>query len=181
MTAMDNNSASSGSAAARCGGNVEGGSAGRILAIGVFDLFHVGHLRYLQYARRQGHYLMVAMTSDALSLERKGKWPVIEQSQRMEIVRGLGWVDEVGFIPASVELTDAAAQWIAAWGPDLVVVGGEWQGAPRWQRLTPALAERGIRVGFAPHTQGISSTVIVTKIRTEALALTPPVFARSGR
>ncbi|MBY0411648.1 MAG: hypothetical protein K2Q97_16365 [Burkholderiaceae bacterium] len=64
---------------------------------------------------------------------------------------------------------------------DSVMVGGDWKGAPRWQRLTPALAERGIRVSFAPHTHGISSTAIVTKIRTEALALHPPVAARPGR
>lgn len=140
-------------------------SRGRVLTFGVFDLFHVGHLRYLQYARLQGSHLMVAITSDALCRERKGKWPVIEEAQRLEIVRSLGWVDEVRFIPASLELTAAAAQWIAAWGAEHVVVGGEWEGSPRWQRLTPALAERGITVGFAPHTPAISASEIVRRIQ----------------
>lgn len=146
----------------------DGGGGGRVLAIGVFDLFHVGHLRYLQYARRQGNHLMVAVTPDALCRERKGKWPAIEEAQRLEIVRGLGWVDEVRLIPASLELTAAAAQWIAAWGTQQVVVGGEWQGSPRWQRLTPALAEQGISVAFAPHTPAISSSEIVRRIQERA-------------
>jgi len=136
----------------------------RILSTGVFDLFHIGHLRYLQYARQQGTHLTVAVTPDALCAERKGKWPVIEEAQRLEIIRGLGWVDEARYMPSSLELTDVAADWITEWGIDHVVVGGDWEGTPRWQRLIPALAERGITVGFASHTRDISSTEIVRRI-----------------
>lgn len=140
----------------------------RILATGVFDLFHVGHLRYLQYARLQGAHLTVGVTPDAMCHERKGKWPVIDEAQRLEIIRSLGWVDEVRFLPTSLDFTSAASQWIAVWGIKHVVVGGEWKDTPRWQRLTPALAEQGISVSFAPHTQGISSTEIVQRIQQRA-------------
>lgn len=136
----------------------------RILCTGVFDLFHIGHLRYLQYARRQGKRLTVAVTPDAVCAERKGKWPIIHETQRLEIIRGLGWVDRAEYMPSSLELTEVAAAWIADWNIDQVVVGGEWEGSPRWQRLTAALAERGIAVSFAPHTQGISSTEIVNRV-----------------
>lgn len=139
---------------------------GRVLSTGVFDLFHVGHLRYLQYARQQGSHLTVAVTPDALCHERKGKWPVIPETQRLEIIQGLGWVDRVEYMPSSLELTDIAADWMTQWSIDQVVVGGEWEGTPRWQRLTPLLAERGIRVSFAPHTQEISSTEIVRLIQS---------------
>ena len=136
----------------------------RILSTGVFDLFHVGHLRYLQYARRQGTHLTVAVTPDALCRERKGKWPVIDEAQRLEIIRGLGWVGRAEYMPSSLELTEVAAAWITDWNIDHVVVGGEWESTPRWQRLTVALAKRGIGVSFAPHTQGISSTEIVKRM-----------------
>lgn len=156
------------------------GLSRRILAIGVFDLFHVGHLRYLQYAGCQGNHLTVAITSDALCLERKGKWPVIEESQRMEIVRSLGWVDDARFVPDSLELPAAAARWMAAWKMEHVVVGGEWAGSLRWQRLTAELDGRGITVGFAPHTHTISSSEIVRRIQsrieeplTTAIGLAP--------
>lgn len=139
-----------------------------VLAIGVFDLFHVGHLRYLLYARAQGHHLSVAVTPDAIGLAVKGKCPVITEDQRLEIIRGLGWVDAVRLLPASTEHTDAAAAWIQDWGINHVVAGGGWSGSPRWARLIPALAERGISVGFAPHTEGISTSQLITTIRRYA-------------
>ena len=146
------------------------GQGKRILATGVFDLFHAGHLRYLQYARQQGTRLTVAVAPDALCLASKGKQPVIDESQRLEIVQGLGCVDDARYMSGSLELTQEAAVWISAWGIDLVVTGAEWQGSPRWQRLSAALAERGIGVIFAPHTPGISSTAIVQRIQQRAQA-----------
>lgn len=146
----------------------------RILATGVFDLFHVGHLRYLQYARQQGAHLTVAVTPDALCLARKGKQPIIHESQRLEIIQGLGWVNEARYMPTSLELTAEAATWISAWHIDQVVVGGDWEGSARWQRLGLALAERGIGVCFAQHTQGISSTEIVARIRQTAPVVLAP-------
>ena len=136
----------------------------KVLATGVFDLFHVGHLRYLQYARAQGDHLSVAVTPDALALERKKKRPSIDQTQRLEIVRGLACVAWADYMPSSLEEVAQATAWICAWGIETVVVGGEWQGSARWQRLTPALAQHGIAVCFAPHTTGISSTQIVERI-----------------
>lgn len=137
----------------------------RILAVGVFDLFHIGHLRYLQYARQQGAHLSVAVTPDAIGLAVKAKRPVIPEEQRIEIIRGLGWVDAVRLLPASTEQTQAAVEWIADWNIHHVVAGGGWSGSPRWARLIPALAERGVSVDFAPHTEGISTTEIVVSIR----------------
>lgn len=136
-----------------------------VLAIGVFDLFHIGHLRYLQYARTQGEFLSVGVTPDAISLAVKGKRSVIPEAQRLEIIRGLGWVDHAAFQPTTTEETGAAAQWIAAWGIDHVVAGGSWAGSPRWQRLIPALASYGVSVSFAPATDGISTTDIIARVR----------------
>lgn len=135
-------------------------SDSRILSTGVFDLFHIGHLRYLQYARQQGTHLTVAVTPDQLCAARKGKWPIIPEAQRLEIIRGLGWVDQAKYLPGSLDDTDQAAFWIAEWNIDRVVVGGEWEGTCRWQRLIAVLAQKGISVCFAPHTSGVSSTLI---------------------
>ncbi|MBS0345482.1 MAG: adenylyltransferase/cytidyltransferase family protein [Proteobacteria bacterium] len=137
----------------------------RVLAVGVFDLFHVGHLRYLQYAREQGRVLVVAVSTDAVSVSAKKKLPIIPELERLEIVRGLGWVDEAALQPCSTEETDAAAVWIASWQIDHVVAGGGWEGSARWARLIPALAQRGISVSFAPETKGLSTTLILERIR----------------
>lgn len=141
----------------------------RILALGVFDLFHVGHLRYLQYARAQGEQLTVAVAPDAMVLAVKGKLPIIPEIQRLEIIRGLSGVDAAHLQPASAEDTTATVRWITQWGITLVMPGDGWVGSPRWNRLTPRLAERGIAVRFAPYTTGISTTDLVARIRARGL------------
>lgn len=137
----------------------------KVLVTGVFDLFHVGHLRYLQYARGKGDHLTVGVTPDALCFDRKGKWPIINECQRMEIIKGLGWVDRVEYIPGSLDFVDSAVAWIKEWDINHFVVGGDWQNTPRWQCLSPALARQGIDVSFAPHTHEISSSDIVREIQ----------------
>jgi rfaE bifunctional protein nucleotidyltransferase chain/domain len=67
------------------------------LANGVFDLFHVGHLRYLEGAKAEADLLVVAVNSNA-SARLLGKGPgrpVIPQNERAEIVAGLACVDHV--------------------------------------------------------------------------------------
>ena len=66
------------------------------LANGVFDLLHVGHLRYLQGARALGDLLVVAVNSDASTRALKGPArPVIPQAERVELLCGLSCVDLV--------------------------------------------------------------------------------------
>ena len=137
--------------------------AERVLAIGVFDLFHVGHLRYLQFVSTRGSRLVVAVTLDHMAARVKGRQPLIPQEQRLEIVRGFGFVAEAELAPTSTEMTAAAADWIEAWNIQHVVSGGSWQGSKRWARLEPELLKRGISVEYAPHTDGVSTTGIIEK------------------
>jgi len=74
-------------------------AGGRTIALanGVFDLFHVGHLRYLEGAKRLADLLVVAVNSDA-SARRLGKGPgrpVVPAAERAEIVAALACVDRV--------------------------------------------------------------------------------------
>ncbi len=73
-------------------------AAGRTVALanGVFDLFHVGHLRYLEAAAKEADLLVVAVNSDASTRALKGPpRPLIPDRERAEIVAGLGCVDGV--------------------------------------------------------------------------------------
>ena len=66
------------------------------LANGVFDLFHVGHLRYLQGAKALADVLIVAVNSDASTRANKGPdRPVVPQAERAEIVAALACTDLV--------------------------------------------------------------------------------------
>jgi rfaE bifunctional protein nucleotidyltransferase chain/domain len=67
-----------------------------VLANGCFDLLHVGHVRYLEEARRQGDALLVAVNSDASVRRLKGRGrPLMPAEERAEIVGALGAVDYV--------------------------------------------------------------------------------------
>lgn len=67
-----------------------------VLANGVFDLFHVGHLRYLEAAAAEGDLLVVAVNSDRSTRANKGPdRPVVPAEERAEILAGLTCVDGV--------------------------------------------------------------------------------------
>jgi rfaE bifunctional protein nucleotidyltransferase chain/domain len=66
------------------------------LANGVFDLFHVGHLRYLEGAKEFADVLVVGVNSDASTRRNKGPGrPLVPEDERAEIVAALGCVDHV--------------------------------------------------------------------------------------
>jgi len=72
--------------------------AGRkiVLANGVFDLLHAGHVRYLNAAREEGDVLVVGINSDASARKLKGEGrPVLTERARASLVAALAAVDYV--------------------------------------------------------------------------------------
>jgi rfaE bifunctional protein nucleotidyltransferase chain/domain len=66
------------------------------LANGLFDLLHVGHLRYLEAAAEQADLLVVAVNADASARALKGPGrPVVPEAERAELIAGLACVDLV--------------------------------------------------------------------------------------
>ncbi len=102
----------------------EASAAGRTIALanGVFDLFHVGHLRYLEGARALADLLVVAVNGDASARRLKGRGrPVVPAAERAEIVAGLGCVDHVVLFD-----TDNVVPVIRALRPDVQVKGTDY-------------------------------------------------------
>jgi rfaE bifunctional protein nucleotidyltransferase chain/domain len=67
-----------------------------VLANGCFDILHVGHVRYLEAARRMGDVLVVAINSDRSVGEIKGPGrPILLQDERVKLVSALRCVDHV--------------------------------------------------------------------------------------
>ena len=67
-----------------------------VLANGCFDLLHVGHLRYLQGAKKQGDFLVVAINNDVSARKLKGPGhPLMRIQDRVALVSALSCVDYV--------------------------------------------------------------------------------------
>ncbi len=65
-----------------------------VLCHGCFDLLHLGHIRHLQEARKQGDRLVVSVTGDKYVRKGAGR-PVFTAAQRVEALKALDCVDEV--------------------------------------------------------------------------------------
>ena len=66
------------------------------LANGCFDVLHVGHVRYLEGARREADLLVVGVNGDESVRRLKGPGrPVMPEDDRAELVAALRWVDLV--------------------------------------------------------------------------------------
>jgi rfaE bifunctional protein nucleotidyltransferase chain/domain len=93
-----------------------------VLANGCFDLFHVGHVRYLQEAAAQGDVLVVALNSDASVTRLKGTGrPILPERERAEILEAFACVDFVTIFPE-----DTVEQVLLALRPDIHAKGSDY-------------------------------------------------------
>ncbi len=68
-----------------------------VLASGVFDLLHLGHVRFLEDAKRAGGpdaWLVVIVARDSTVEKTKGRKPILSESERCAVVAALRVVDE---------------------------------------------------------------------------------------
>lgn len=65
----------------------------RVMAAGVFDLLHTGHLHYLEQARAMGDELVVVVARDA-GVQARKRPPITPESMRVDLVRALKPVDK---------------------------------------------------------------------------------------
>lgn len=124
---------------------------------GVFDILHVGHVRYLQRARELGDALIVAVNSDASVRELKGDTrPLMNEHDRAEILAALEFVDYVTIFddisPRSL---------IAEVLPDVLVKGGDYSLDQIHGR--EEVEATGGRVVSLPLVEGMSTSNILKK------------------
>ncbi|HEY8187936.1 MAG TPA: D-glycero-beta-D-manno-heptose 1-phosphate adenylyltransferase [Pyrinomonadaceae bacterium] len=126
---------------------------------GVFDLLHVGHVRYLAAASRLGDTLVVAINSDRTVRELKGEGrPIVNEMERAEILAALRQVDYVTIFddvsPRSL---------IGRLMPDVLVKGGDY-GLNEIHGREEVEAAGG-RVVSLPFVPGASTSTIIEKMR----------------
>jgi len=131
-----------------------------VMTNGCFDLLHVGHVRYLEAARRLGGALLVAINSDRSVRALKGAGrPVMSEDERAEMLSALVAVDYVIIFDE-----DSPRGLIAELLPDVLVKGGDY--APNEIHGREEVEAAGGRVLTLPFVVGSSTTSIVERIKT---------------
>jgi len=118
---------------------------------GTFDLFHVGHLKLLERARKQCDYLIVGVHPDA---SHKGKETFIPFEDRKAVVGACKYVDKV--VTSCAEDSDAWDKWHY----HRLFVGSDYKGTERFARYEEYFADKNVEIIYFPYTQGTSSTQI---------------------
>jgi len=129
-----------------------------VLANGVFDLLHVGHLRYLEAARALGDVLVVALNSDASVRRLKGQGrPIMGAAERAELVGALRHVDAV-----VVFEEDTVDRLVGALRPDVQAKGTDYTEANVPERA--AVLAAGGRVAIAGDPKDHSTRDLIRAI-----------------
>ncbi|NJE46907.1 FAD synthase [Thermococcus sp. GR7] len=110
----------------------------RVLAGGVFDLLHVGHIHFLSQAKSLGDELVVIVAHDETVRMQKRREPVNPAEDRAELLRALKMVDEVYIgSPGTIDY-----ELVRKINPDIVAIGPD-QGFS-CERLKEELRKHGI-------------------------------------
>ena len=129
---------------------------------GTFDLFHAGHVKFLERCRQFGK-VTVALNTDEFIETYKGKPPVMSYEERAEVLLACRFVYDV--VP-NFDGADSrtAIEWVE---PDLIVIGSDWAVRDYHAQMgfdQAWLDERGIGLCYLPYTKGVSSTDIKARI-----------------
>ena len=133
-----------------------------VYVIGVFDLFHRGHVELLKKAKGLGDRLVVAINSDEMVANYKRK-PVINENDRLAVVKACSYVDEAFIIP---DLDNKL--YVIKYNVDIIVHGDDWTGEGYLNQIcmTPEfLQKHQIELVYLPYTKGISTSKIINSIQ----------------
>ena len=114
-----------------------------VLATGVFDLLHLGHVRFLEDAKKAGGpdaKLIVVVARDSTAEKLKGKKPIMQEDQRRTLVESLKVVDEsvLGYEGLDV------GEVIERIKPDVIALG--WDQADMEEKVAAYLAEHKLSI-----------------------------------
>jgi len=130
-----------------------------VLANGCFDTLHVGHIRYLEGARREGDVLVVGVNADSSICKLKGSGrPILDENARAQLVAALRCVDSVVlFAESNVETL------LEELRPDVHAKGTDYSAETVPERAVAA--RLGIRVAIVGDPKDHSTRELIESIR----------------
>ena len=137
-------------------------AAGNKLVVtnGCFDLLHVGHVRYLQAARKLGDALAVGLNGDESVRALKGKErPLNKEQDRAEVLAALRSVDYVAIFPEV-----RATHFLETVRPAVYVKGGDYKSETLDAEERVALEKAGAQIRILPFVEGYSTSRLIEKL-----------------
>lgn len=129
---------------------------------GCFDLFHAGHARALADAKRFGDILIVGLNSDRSARELKGAGrPLCGEADRAAMLSSLEAVDRVVVFDGK-----RCDRELTALKPDVWVKSGDYSPESLDPFERGAVLSGGGRIEIVPLVEGLSTTLLVKKIRS---------------
>ena len=130
-----------------------------VFANGCFDTLHVGHIRYLEGARREGDVLVVGVNADSSICKLKGLGrPILDENARAQLVAALRCVDSVVlFAESNVETL------LEELRPDVHAKGTDYTAETVPERAVAA--RLGIRVAIVGDPKDHSTQELIESIR----------------
>lgn len=126
---------------------------------GCFDILHLGHVTYLNFARAQGDVLILGMNSDSSVRRNKGDdRPINCEQDRAEVLAALECIDYVVLFD-----DDEPRELIEALLPDVLVKGEDWA---HYVSGREAVETAGGKVVLAKMVEGRSTTGTIEKVLT---------------
>ncbi len=127
---------------------------------GCFDILHVGHIMYLQEARKEGDVMIVGLNSDASVRQNKGaERPVVNERDRAQVLSALECVDYIIIFDEKTPLP-----LLEILEPDIYAKGGDYTVDTIVQEERRLVESYGGRIAIIPGREGKSTTYIINKI-----------------
>lgn len=139
-------------------------SQGKKLVVtnGCFDLLHVGHVTYLEQARRLGDALLIGVNGDAAVRELKGpNRPINAEQDRAAVLAALASVTNV-----CIFVDKRATRFLGQAQPDIYVKGGDYTLETLDQDERRTVESGGGKIVLIPFVAGKSTTATLQKMAT---------------
>lgn len=126
---------------------------------GVWDLFHIGHLRAIKKAREIAgdNFLILGVVADEHAKDYKNKYPFVSFEHRFQLIEELPYADMVAKQTIQFDIFQ-----MKQLGVDVVLLGEDWKekNPSHLQKM-----KKFIQVTFISRTEGISTTSIIKELR----------------
>ena len=129
----------------------------KIITFGTFDLLHIGHINILKNAKSLGDELIVGVSTDKFSIEKKNRKPIYNENDRKQILESLKFVDKVFF----EESFERKREYIKKYKADIFVMGNDWEG--RFDEFNDIC-----KVVYFDRTPSISTTKLIEVIANDS-------------